>query len=101
MGQLNLSLDATPENAAIICRILSELRGKELPSEEEAKRPDEQDGEQVPTKTDLRAIALKLSKAGKQDILKELFAKYKAEQLSGVVESDYPALMKDLVAANE
>ena len=54
----------------------------------------------APSKTDVRAIALKLSKAGKQDVLKKIFAKYDAEKLSGVAESDYPALMKDLEAAN-
>lgn len=54
----------------------------------------------APNKTDVRAVALKLSKAGKQDELKEIFAKYGADKLSGVAESDYPALMKDLEAAN-
>lgn len=60
------------------------------------------DTPKAPSKTDVRAVALKLSKAGQQDKLKEIFAKYGADKLSGVAESDYPALMKDLEeAANE
>lgn len=56
----------------------------------------------APSKTDVRAVALKLSKAGQQDTLKEIFSKYGADKLSGIAESDYPALMKDLEeAANE
>lgn len=53
-----------------------------------------------PSMTDVRAVALKLSKAGKQDTLKALFAKYNADKLSGVAESDYLALLEDLEAAN-
>lgn len=56
--------------------------------------------EKAPSMTDVRAVALKLSKAGKQTELKEIFAKYGADKLSGVAESDYPVLMKDLEAAN-
>jgi len=55
---------------------------------------------EAPTKTDVRALALKLSKAGKQDVIKEIFGKYGADKLSGVAEEHYPELMKDLVAAN-
>lgn len=56
----------------------------------------------APTKTDVRAVALKLSKAGQQDKLKEIFGKYGADKLSGIAEADYSALMKDLEeAANE
>lgn len=56
--------------------------------------------EKVLSLTDVRAAALKLSKVGKQTELKEIFAKYDAAMLSDVAESDYPALMKDLEAAN-
>lgn len=56
----------------------------------------------APSKTDVRAVALKLSKAGQQDKLKEIFSKYGADKLSDIAESDYPTLMKDLEeAANE
>lgn len=79
-------------------------KDKAAPVKEEnapAAEPEAADtGASAPTKTDVRALALKLSKAGKQDVLKELFAKYGADKLSGVAEEDYPALMEDLVAAN-
>lgn len=52
----------------------------------------------APTKTDVRAVALKLSKAGKSDVLKEIFAKFGAEKLSDVKEEQYADLMKELNA---
>ncbi len=52
----------------------------------------------APTKTDVRAVALKLSKAGKFDVLKEIFAKFGAEKLSDVKEEQYADLMKELNA---
>lgn len=51
--------------------------------------------------TDVRAVALKLSKAGKQTKLKEIFAKYGAAKLSDISEEHYAELMADLEAANE
>lgn len=50
----------------------------------------------APTKTDVRAVALKLSKAGKSAVLKEIFAKFGAEKLSDIKEDQYPELMKEL-----
>lgn len=52
----------------------------------------------APTKTDVRAVALKLSKAGKSAVLKEIFAKFGAEKLSDIKEDQYPELMKELTA---
>lgn len=54
------------------------------------------------SKTDIRAVALKLSKAGKQKELAEIFAKFGAKKLSDFDSrpADYPALMKELVSAN-
>lgn len=48
------------------------------------------------SKTDLRAVALKLSKAGKSKELREVFAKFGAEKLSDVKEEDYPQIMEEL-----
>lgn len=50
--------------------------------------------------TDVRAVALKLSKAGKQAQLKEIFAKYGATKLSDISEEHYGDLMADLEEAN-
>ena len=49
--------------------------------------------------TIVRAAALKLSKADKQDVLKEIFEKYGAAKLSDVPQADYPALLADLEEA--
>lgn len=49
-----------------------------------------------PTITDLRSLATAVSRAGKQGLLKELFAKYNADRLSNVNERDYANLYTDL-----
>lgn len=46
--------------------------------------------------TDVRAIALKLSKAGKQEFLKAAFAKFGAKKLSDIAPDNYSALMTEL-----
>lgn len=51
--------------------------------------------------TDVRAVALKLSKAGKQAKLKEIFAKYGGAKLSDISKEHYADLMADLEAADE
>lgn len=54
------------------------------------------------TQTDIRAVALKLSKAGKQKELADIFAKFGCKKLSDFDSrtEDYPALMKELVSVN-
>ena len=52
------------------------------------------------SKTDVRAVATALTKAGKRDTLKAIFKKFGGEKLSDIQEADYPALMRELVAAN-
>ena len=52
------------------------------------------------TKTDVRAVALKISKAGKSDALREIFSKFGATNLKGIAEDDYEALMRELVAVD-
>ena len=54
------------------------------------------------TKTHIRAVALKLSKAGKQKELADIFAKFGCKKLSDFDSrtEDYPVLMKELVSVN-
>lgn len=52
------------------------------------------------SKTDVRAVALKISKAGKSDVLREIFSKFGATNLKGIAEDDYEALMRELVAVD-
>lgn len=54
----------------------------------------------VITKTDIRAVALRLSKAGKSDELRAVFSKFGAERLSDIKEEDYPAVMAELGEIN-
>lgn len=70
-------------------------------TEEPAEKPaeDPAPAEKV-TKTDIRAVALKLSKAGKQKELAAAFAKFGCKKLSDfdARPDDYPTLMKELVS---
>lgn len=66
--------------------------------QEEAKATKET--VKVVTNTDVRAVALKISKAGKSDVLKEIFAKFEATKLSEVPEDRYDELMEELVAVD-
>ncbi len=52
------------------------------------------------TKTDIRAIATAISKAGKKAELKAALEAFGATKLSDVKEADYPALKKKLEAIN-
>ena len=72
------------------------------PAKAAAPAPKEEPKTEAPapvTMTDVRAVALKLSKAGQQAKLKEIFAKYGATKLSEVKADDYAALMEDLTNA--
>ena len=66
---------------------------KDTPAETEDEAP-------AVSLTDVRAVALKLSKAGKQAQLKEIFAKYGAAKLSDISAEHYGDLMADLEEAN-
>ncbi|MCC8047072.1 MAG: hypothetical protein LIP12_16570 [Clostridiales bacterium] len=68
---------------------------KEAPAEEEKPAPAPAPAPEV-TLTDVRSVALKLSKAGRQKELKEIFAKYGADKLSGIAAENYAALLADL-----
>lgn len=52
------------------------------------------------SKTDVRAVATALSKAGKREALSAIFAEFGGKKLSDIKEEDYPALMEKLEAAN-
>lgn len=73
---------------------------KETP-DELADAPEAEDDAPEISLTDVRAVALKLSKAGKQTTLKEIFAKYGGAKLSDISKEHYADLMEDLEAADE
>ncbi len=80
----------------------AEAAPETAPEPEKIQTPDEPIPEETISKTDIRAVALKLSKAGKQKELADIFAKFGCKKLSDFDNrtEDYPALMKELVSVN-
>lgn len=124
MQQITLTLDLTAENLEklkIFCEDTNALatanvevkkapakpkaapkpekKEEAKPAKKEATEPEKEPAKTV-TKTDVRAVALKISKAGKSDVLKEIFAKFEATKLSEVPEDRYDELMEELVAVD-
>lgn len=122
--QITLTIDLTAENLEklkVFCEETGaapekKLTGKQKPAgaakAEPKKEPKAADApvkeapakEEPAAKTitlqDVRAVALKFSKAGKSDVLKEIFAKFDATKLSEGPEDRYNELMEELEAAN-
>lgn len=124
--QITLQLELTPENLDKLKTFCADTQAAAVPEKAPAKKtatkkadkpaespaPEEpkataepaatptaeDETTPAPTKTDVRAVALKLSKAGKSAVLKEIFAKFGAEKLSDIKEDQYPELMKELTA---
>lgn len=112
--KITVTMELTQENLSKLRALLpdTEIPGQlsmfDATSEKpvEPDKPVEEDkptGEDKPiTKTDIRAVALKLSKAGKQKELAAAFAKFGCKKLSDFDSrtEDYPALMRELVNIN-
>ena len=110
---ITISLELTPRNLEILKQLCEEPHENlAKPTEEhpvETPFPEPQ-GSAVPqaeerhteapaktySKTDVKAVCLKFSKAGRQEELKAAFAKFGAKKLTEVSEADYPALMEVL-----
>lgn len=113
--KITITMELTQENLSKLRALLpdTEIPGQvsmfDSPSEKpveptaEAPKTEAPKTEDKPiTKTDIRAVALKLSKAGKQKELSDIFAKFGCKKLSDFDSrtEDYPALMKELVSVN-
>lgn len=113
--KITVTMELTQENLSKLRALLpdTEIPGQvsmfDSPSEKpveptaEAPKTEASKTEDKPiTKTDIRAVALKLSKAGKQKELADIFAKFGCKKLSDFDSrtEDYPALMKELVSVN-
>lgn len=68
-----------------------------------AKELPQPQAEAVPQETakkldakDVKAVCLKMSKAGRADELRAAFAKFGGKKFSDISEDDYPALMEEL-----
>lgn len=114
--KITITMDLTQEN---LDKLRALLPDAQIPGQTEFDAPSERPAEPKPqteesaekptedpapaekvTKTDIRAVALKLSKAGKQKELAAAFAKFGCKKLSDfdARPDDYPALMKELVS---
>ncbi len=111
--KITVTMELTQENLSKLRALLpdTEIPGQvsmfDSPSEKPVEAPapavETPKTEDKPiTKTDIRAVALKLSKAGKQKELADIFAKFGCKKLSDFDSrtEDYPALMKELVSVN-
>lgn len=115
--KITVTMELTQENLRKLRALLpdTEIPGQvsmfDSPSEKPVEPANETPKTEAPapktedkpiTKTDIRAVALKLSKAGKQKELADIFAKFGCKKLSDFDSrtEDYPALMKELVSVN-
>lgn len=118
--KITVTMELTQENLSKLRALLpdTEIPGQVSMFDSPSERPVEAPKTEAPasalateapktedkpiTKTDIRAVALKLSKAGKQKELADIFAKFGCKKLSDFDSrtEDYPALMKELVSVN-
>lgn len=96
--KITVTMELTQENLSKLRALLpdTEIPGQVSMFDSPSEKPVET------SKTDIRAVALKLSKAGKQKELADIFAKFGCKKLSDFDSrtEDYPALMKELVSVN-
>ena len=118
--KITVTMELTQENLSKLRALLpdTEIPGQVSMFDSPSEKPIETPKTEVPapatetetpktedkpiTKTDIRAVALKLSKAGKQKELADIFAKFGCKKLSDFDSrtEDYPALMKELVSVH-
>lgn len=108
--KITVTMELTQENLSKLRALLpdTEIPGQVSMFDSPSERPIETPKTEAPApatetpKTDIRAVALKLSKAGKQKELADVFAKFGCKKLSDFDSrtEDYPALMKELVSVN-
>lgn len=122
MDKINLNLSLTPSEAAEVVLLLKKLDAygamqnaepiktsitpavvaaePESPApaivEAEPEPAAEEPQEKPVTKETLRALGVKLTKAGRTDDLKKAFSTFGAAKLGEVKDADYPALKKVL-----
>lgn len=102
--EFTITLPLTPENLEKVKSLFpaEAVMTEEKPKKKAAKKKEaapepvepatETASEPMPTKADLRAVALAISKAGGNDQLKEVFSDFGSENLSGLKEEDYGAV---------
>lgn len=112
MNTITITVEMTPENLEVLKQLCpqpvekpAEKKTRKKKTEapvEAAPAPVEEAPAEAPepvktyTAIDVKAVCLKLSKAGKQDLLRAAFAKFGGKKLSDIKPEDYPALMDEL-----
>lgn len=104
MQQITITVDLTPENLEILKQLCGEAP-RPVRTKKEAPKPTPtpaptpaEPTEKTIELSDVRALALSLSKAGKQDALKAAFAKFGGKKLSDIKPENYAELMTVLSA---
>ena len=104
MQQITITVDLTPENLEILKQLCGEAP-RPVRTKKEAAKPapapaptPTEPTEKAIELSDVRALALSLSKAGKQDALKAAFAKFGGKKLSDIKPENYAELMTVLSA---
>lgn len=106
MQQITITVDLTPENLEILKQFCGEAPRPVRTKKEAAKPATTSTPAPTPAEptekaielSDVRALALSLSKAGKQDALKAAFAKFGGKKLSDIKPENYAELMTVLSA---
>lgn len=92
MKTIKISFEIEANSLEQFMKVISPFVGVQPAVEEEAPKAE---SKKPPTMTELRQAAAVLSKAGKKDELKAIFAKYGAEKLSAVPAEKYAELLED------
>lgn len=123
MNQITVTVDLTPQNLEILKQLCNPRAGMQLRTggaqvipfpvpanvneEPEPEFPEPQadavpqEAEKKPAAPkidakDVKAVCLKMSKAGRANELRAAFAKFGGKKFSDISEDDYPALMEEL-----
>lgn len=114
MIEIKITLEHTQENlelllaAAKAAQPEKKTEKKAVQPEKKSEKKTEPVKEELPvkeqkkiSKTDIRKVALALTKAGKEDKIAEIFGEFGATKLSELKEEDFAAIYEKLEAINE
>lgn len=104
MEKIKVTLELTPEELASLAGYLAGHQDTALADTAESQEPEAEAKPKkkasakakAPTKSDLRALGVLYSKAGRTDDLKEIFKGFGVTKLGEVPEEKYPELEAEL-----
>lgn len=95
LDEMIFACKAMSDAANDLKALLAEESEAEVPPEDVTDKPEAAEPEKIYTFQEVRGIMSTLSGMGKKAEAKALLAKYGANRLSEVSETDYPALVHD------